>query len=68
MIKATGGTKDGVPLLLLGLSRENTRRLHDNQPIRVRVDHLDPRLPPLEIVLFAGETEEEMMADQLGLL
>ena len=66
MIKATGGTKDGVPLLMLGLSRENTRRLHDDQPIRVRADYVDPRLPALEIVLFAGETEEDMTT-RLGL-
>jgi hypothetical protein len=62
MIKATGGTTDGTPMIWLGLSRENTRRLHADEPIRIRTDHVDPRLPPLEIVLFAGETEEEMAA------
>jgi hypothetical protein len=62
MIKATGGTTDGTPMIWLGLSRENTRRLHADQPIRIRADQVDPRLPALEIVLFAGETEDEMAA------
>jgi hypothetical protein len=62
MIKATGSTQHGVPLLILGLSRENTRRLHDGQPIRIRVDHVDPRLPTLEVVLMAGDTEESLTA------
>lgn len=60
MIKATGALKDGTPLLVIGLSRENTRRLHDDQPIAFRADHVDPRLAPLEILLIAGDTEDSI--------
>lgn len=66
MIKASGGLKDGTPLLMLGLSRENTRRLLDGQPIQVRADHVDPRLPALAIVLVGGETEEAIAATLEG--
>jgi hypothetical protein len=64
MIKATGRSKDGTPLLILGLSAENTKRLHANQPIMVRADHVDPRLPVLTVVLVAGDTEQ-VIADAL---
>lgn len=63
MIKASGGGADGVPLLLLGLSRENCRRLLDGQPIKVRADHVDPRLPTLTVVLVGGETEDAIAAE-----
>lgn len=63
MIKATGGSKDGTPLLILGLSRLNTEKLLDGQPIHVRVDHVDPRLPALNVVLMGGETEEDIAAE-----
>lgn len=60
MIKATGGGRDGVPFLLLGLSAENCRRLVAGQPIRVRADQVDPRLPALNVLLVGGETEESI--------
>ena len=63
MIKATGATADGTPLLVLGLSAENTRRLHAGQPISVRADHVDPRLPALEVLLVAGDTEGAIAAE-----
>lgn len=63
MIKATGGTKDGTPLLVLGLSRENTKRLHEGKPILVRADEIDPRLPRIAVWLVAGETEDEIAAE-----
>lgn len=53
--------------LFLGLSRENTTRLHDDQPIAVDVQALLALLPVddvQDVVIFAGETEESM-ADQL---
>lgn len=58
MIKATLLSKDGQSTFLIGLSRENTRRLHDGQPIEVRVSEVDPRLPDLTVLLVAGETED----------
>jgi hypothetical protein len=63
MIKATGGSKDGVPLLILGLSRANTEKLLAGQPIHVRTDHVDPRVPAMHVILMGGETEEAIAAE-----
>jgi hypothetical protein len=49
--------------LILGLSRENTTRLHKNQPIAVDVQALltpTDILDIQDIIVFAGETEESM--------
>ena len=63
MIKATGGGSDGVPFLLLGLSAENCRRLLDGKPIVVRADHVDPRLPALNVIVVGGQTEQSITAE-----
>lgn len=63
MIKASGGGADGVPFLLLGLSAENCRRLIAGQPIVVRADHVDPRLPRINVILVGGETEDAIAAE-----
>lgn len=63
MIKATGGGADGVPFLLLGLSEENCRRLVAGQPISVRADHVDPRLPAINVILVGGATEQDIARD-----
>lgn len=60
MIKATLISTDGQVTLLLGLSRQNTERLHDGQPIVLNANDVDPRLPELRIALAAGETEEAL--------
>jgi len=62
MIKATGCGKDGTPVLFLGLSAENRKRLGEDQPIMVRADHVDPRLPAITVVLLGGDTEESIAA------
>lgn len=62
MIKAVGKNKNGDTVVFLGLSRENTRRLHDDKPIVVHLQELDPRLPAMDVVLLADETEEAMEA------
>jgi hypothetical protein len=64
MLKATLLTSDGRSILVLGLSRENTRRLLAGQPIEVRAHETDPRLPELTVLLVGGETEQAI-ADQL---
>jgi hypothetical protein len=49
--------------LILGLSRENTTRLHKDQPIAVDVQALltpTDILDIQDIIVFAGETEESM--------
>jgi hypothetical protein len=63
MIQLKAALADGRVLIVLGLSRENIRRLQDGQPI-----HVDPEVllgvQPGErigaIMLFAGETEASM--------
>jgi hypothetical protein len=63
VIKATGGGADGTPFLLLGLSTENCRRLVAGQPIAVRADHVDPRLPAINVIVVGGETEDAIAVD-----
>jgi hypothetical protein len=63
VIKAVATTRDGRTAVFLGLSRENTDRLHDNKPMVVRLRELHPALPDLDIVLLAGETEVDIRED-----
>lgn len=63
MVKATLRLSDGRSILVLGLSRENTDRLHQGLPIPVEAAQVDPRLPELTVVLIAGETEEAILAE-----
>lgn len=63
MIKATMKAGDGTYVLVLGLSRENTKRLHEGRPMYVDVHETDDRLPELQVVILAGETEESMLAE-----
>lgn len=63
MIKAVATAADGRTAVYLGLSRQNTTRLHDNQPIIVRLRQLHADLPDLDIVLLAGDTEEDIVED-----
>lgn len=58
MIKASGETSDGSPLLLIGLSHENLTRLVANEPIMFKTAELG--LPGMTVVVMAGRTEEEM--------
>lgn len=65
MIKASGRrSSDGAPLLILGLSKENTTRLLAGQPILIRTDDmLQLGLPPIEVVLLGGATEQTILAE-----
>ena len=66
MIKARGETGDGKPLVLIGLSDENWRRLRTGgdeglgQPIQFNLRELG--LPPMTVAIIAGKTEEGMKA------
>lgn len=60
MLLARATTVRGDDLLIIGLSKENRRRLDAGQPIDVHgtaVPHA------LHIVIFAGETEESMQRE-----
>jgi hypothetical protein len=59
MIKFSGtNRKTGDPIVGLGLSYENLRRLKAGQPIRFNLSEMN--LPPAEVLIFAGKTEEGM--------
>ena len=68
MIKATGKTGDGRPLVLLGLSGENITRLMADEPIRFDLAELG--LPPMVVVIVGGRTEDAITEKltEIGLL
>jgi hypothetical protein len=61
MIEAYADSGAG-PILFIGLSRENTQRLHDDQPIPIDVAAKLQGRQLAQVVLFAGETEDECEA------
>jgi hypothetical protein len=65
VIKALSTAKDdGSRVLLLGLSDENWKRLRTgSQPIPVRLQDLDPSLPPLTVLLTGGPDEDSIFED-----
>lgn len=63
MIKFTATINDKRKLLGLGLTHTNLDRLRDNQSINIKGKSVG--LDNLEILIFAGETEESI-ADQLA--
>lgn len=68
MIKATGKTGDGKPLVLLGLSGENVTRLMADEPITFNLAEMG--LPALQVVIIGGRTQAEIVAqlEQYGLV
>ena len=65
MIKASGRTGLGQPLLFLGLSGENVTRLVAGEPIYIRAQDLGLLgLPAVEIAIAYGRTEQAI-ADEL---
>ncbi len=61
MIKASGRTGDGQPLLIVGLSGENMARLMAGEPIRFDADELG--LPAMTVVVVGGRTEQDIADD-----
>jgi hypothetical protein len=56
------GSRDGRPVVGLGLSRDNVERLTHDRPIIVDAADLgEPQWG--QIVLFFGETEKDMQAE-----
>lgn len=60
MIKASGATGGGRKLMVLGLSRANTERLLDNQPIRF--DGKEFGFDG-DVLILGGETEADIVQD-----
>lgn len=61
MIKGAGTTRNGQPLLIIGLSEINVTRLMAGEPILFETGHLG--LPPLHVLILGGRTEETIAAD-----
>lgn len=61
MIKATGSTADGKPLLIIGLSGENMTRLMTDEPIHINAANLG--LPDMTILIVGGRTEADIAND-----
>ena len=49
----------GRPVLGIGLSKENCQRLLEGQPIQFNTTGME-ELPDLDVLVFGGETEQEM--------
>jgi hypothetical protein len=62
MIRAIA-ERDGQPVVVLfGLEPENLRRMAGNEPVRVNLSGMDPRLPDIDVVVFSteGTSAEDM--------
>ena len=53
MVKAGANTSDGGRVMVLGITKENVRRLQEGQPIRVRGEEVG--VPNVTIVIMYGE-------------
>ena len=60
MLIARGQTRHHKELLILGLSTANRERLAEGMPISLDIG---PIRQPLEIILFAGDTEDSMQQE-----
>ncbi len=60
MIKATGVSDCGHPLLILGLSGENVARLAADEPIVF--DLAEVGMAPCSVVIMYGRTEDVLTA------
>jgi hypothetical protein len=56
VIKATGRTGDGRPVLPLGLSGENVARLAADEPISF--DLAEVNMAPCQVIILYGRTEQ----------
>jgi len=63
VLNATGTGPDGVPLVGIGLSAVDcVQLLAHPDGIVIDTANLDPRLPRMKILVFAGETDEALAA------
>jgi hypothetical protein len=59
MVKFAGTNESKGPVLGIGLSRQNCERLLEGDVITLTTDSM-AGLPALELLLFAGETDDEI--------
>lgn len=57
MIKALGETKDGKPLLLLGLTKKNCELLLDGKPIKIDLSELGG---DGFVIIYGGQNEKSL--------
>lgn len=68
MITATATGPDGKRILMLGITRENIKRLIAGQPIRVGAES-HPGFPEdVMVAIFFGETERDITEALKGLI
>lgn len=61
MIKFSGhGKESGRPVLGIGLTRENCQRMLDEGKSLVFATDSMPGLPPMDVLVAAGETDAEL--------
>lgn len=69
MFTARATLDDDSTLLVLGLSKENRKRLDAGQPIRISRETHGMAVPKdLKVLIFVGETEASMRAAMEGLI
>lgn len=61
MVKFKANQADGRPIVGLGLTEENIRRLQSDQPIYIKSEDLG--MKGFDIMIFSGKTEKTMEAD-----
>lgn len=61
MIVASGDRPDGAPRILIGLKHSEVVRMLADEPIVVQVEHINPLLPPMELILTGGVSNDEMI-------
>lgn len=65
MIKAAGtNLEKGCHMILIGLSRGNCEKLLAEEPIQFNLESMG--LPPMDILIMGGETEEAMYKELKG--
>jgi len=73
MVMTRATTRTGADLLVIGLSKENRRRLDLGQPLHLNTHTRgatafgDPISQDLHLVIFAGDTEDSMQQELLAL-
>lgn len=60
MIKAKATLKDGRPLIVLGLSKMNLKKLKEGYPIKFNLNEIDLEG---EVLIFCGKTEQHILRD-----
>jgi hypothetical protein len=61
VILGSGSRPDGAPRVIVGLDHDEAVRLLAGDPLVIESEHINPLLPPLQIVLMAGASNDDML-------